>query len=338
MFRNGWIGWLLRGTYIAVTGSALYFFWTHADVNAPWVSYVSGLFLVAALGLHELMQTARTNTITAQFIRSLKEKKDRGALAFHMAFNWFIMCTLFAFNVLAMLVYVTHKDTGQSPLSILDLDIMQAWLIPVLGILASVMIEIEDRASDVLRNAEQDILMEAVKKASQQWKKRLKIAGSTGGSLAPIGVALMMDSGEVDSARRIGIIEEGLRRTEAGEVVQMKDLYSSPGQKTSGLAARSLNQKNWTGEKTSPTSPIWTTGDGADGQANGGAKQTGRKPRSAVKKNEEQRVHSYLDRNPNASLSDIMKSCNVSKGTAIKHRNSWMALHTLDSDRTGTEG
>lgn len=337
MTRRGWIPWGLRATYIGVTGTSMFFFWTHLDVSAPWLSFVTGLLLVAALGLHELMQTARTNTITAQFFRSLKEKKDRGALAFHMLFNWSITLALFAFNAFALMAYITQKDTGHIPFSILELDTMQAYAIPLLGIVASVMVEIEDRASDVLHHTAQDVLMETAKKASKQWMRRLKSASKTGNSLAPIGVALMMDSGEVDSARLIGIIEDGLSRTERGEVVQMKDLYSSPGQKTSGSTARSLNQRNWTSEKTSPTGPNWTSGDGSDGQSNDGAKRTGRKPRSAVKKNEEQRVHSFLDRNPNASLTEIVKACNVSKGTAIKHRNSWLALHTLDT-RTGTEG
>ena len=71
-------------------------------------------------------------------------------------------------------------------------------------------------AGDELRHAPRQMLHRMLRATLQQWQQRIQQARTQGVDLAPITVALMHDAGDLDGARRITLIAEGLVVAEAG--------------------------------------------------------------------------------------------------------------------------
>lgn len=312
--RNPRVLNFLRLAYIASGGLSFFALFTHIIVNVPQVEYLIGALLTVAFMLHEFVQSLRATSITSAAFKSLLTKKDTMALFIHAAFNWFVLLCLLAFNGMVLYNTFTLKDTGAPVWTSLQLDRLQAVLIPLLGLFASIIIDVEDNVSDVLRRTFQDILLMTTKATSAQWKTKVKKAKRQGVNLVPIVGALSLHQGDSAAAESLAIMEDGLQSVEVGERFNFSKLYALQQRMKSGATKLGLKSGSLivpaTANEPSTEPPV----EGAKWASS----EPRRKPRTNVKLTAEQKVRAYLSKNPGANYSQIEKAVGVSFNTARK--------------------
>lgn len=316
MHRNRWLLNGIRLDYILAGFLSFIAGFAHLVVRNQTVDIVIGVSLATALALHEFVQSLRTMLMTTKAFRSLVTKEHRGAMFAHALFNWFILTLLLSFNGVMLFNTFTAKDTGQPAWDYLTMDRWMAVIIPVLGLLSSLAIEIEDSVSDVLRNASHEIAMRTARATVRQVSTDVEKARQNGHSLMPILASLMTVDGEEHESQRLGIIEEGLEATRSGVSVKTHLLQRRQTLLKSGARALGLTP----GKVTVKPAADDSTFDSQSDTPIEGAKWVSRKPRSRIKLTPEQKVRQYLDKNPGASNSAVAKGAGVSINTVKKYR------------------
>lgn len=86
--------------------------------------------------------------------------------------------------------------------------------VPFLFLLAGFLVSLSVEAGAVLSKASSDMLHKTIKATVRQWNDRIDHARKQGLDLSPVAVALFIDAGDNDGARRIQLIADGLAQAE----------------------------------------------------------------------------------------------------------------------------
>lgn len=283
-------------------GTATYFTGLTLDFGIP-----VGFGLAFAIEMHAFLQQRRVRIAYAAWTRAKTEddkellakrlRVDVGALFLCMAFQ--------AYNSTAFWALVLHPHTQSDWAQVALRGVILPFLFLLTGLLEKVSLD----AIDILEDAVGTMLLDSQKATVQQWKSRLKAAKKQGINLTHVLVTLLEDAGDAESAKRIKTIDAGLTRTDGVRAQTPRpndgNLYSSSGQKYSGATAVGSDYQVSTRRLA--------------------ALPTGRLPRRVVKKTPQERVFDYLNRHPDASLSDLEIKAQVTRETAVKYRQQWLS-------------
>jgi hypothetical protein len=93
---------------------------------------------------------------------------------------------------------------------------IRATILPLLFLASGFLTPLHTSAGDVLASASREMLHSTVRATRKQWKARIAKAQREGLDLAPVAIALMHDAGDLEGARRIRLISDGLSAAENG--------------------------------------------------------------------------------------------------------------------------
>lgn len=318
---------IIRVLYLVGMFFGILSFFAQQSYDGRALTFAMSIALSSAVIIHEFLQTRRVMLIWNRYAHN-QDDDAKIHLKQQLLSNLFILSLLLIFDGLAMWQYLFFQSYGHMPLPVEISMPIQAFILPVFALAASLMLDAEDDPNAILRRAASDMLFSTIQKSTKQWSKRLGKAVKSGHNLAPITTRLMADAGEVDSARRIMLIEEGLAQTEGLDWSKQGNLYLPATRKPSGAKAQSFDYQNGLLIPTGSTSPISTSEGlselaqlGGRKPTGGGSPKGGRKARRVIKIKPMDRALKFVTMNPTATLSQIVDGANVSKDTAIKARN-----------------
>lgn len=291
-----------------------------------------GIALAIAAELHAFLEQRRVRALWAAWQRATDyEARERlqGQVTAHIA----ILTALVAFsavNATAFAAETWHPAPGFLP----------AWVqiglrgivIPVFFLLTGALSPLTVSAGDELASASRSMLAKAVRAMSKQWNTRIDRARRSGLDLAPIAIALMLDTGDTDGARRVRLIADGLDAAEHPQVLaSVADVAVAATQAAEALpvlpAVESAPERL---PESSPERP--PTGPGTPTRVPRASKRTtGRGTQARVirlkrtKASAAERIHAILDIEPDSSIRQLAKRAEVSESTASKHRALWRA-------------
>lgn len=305
---------LVRLAYISAGLIGWFAFFTHRTVNDPTVGFWLGASLAVAVGIHEFLQQVRTYMGWRKLQRTNLSPEERDRTKFGFLVN--LGFTVILLGCGGFMYW--NNFVGGDGLPLWATGLIEAVIVPLFGIAATFLLDVEDDPGLLLKKQEHSMLLKLVNMTQKQWDARVQNAVQNGHNLAPIAIALMDDSGDADGARRVRIIEEGLKATENG-VFKSGKLYVAPSLKSRVFGADSLN--------TQIEHPRTVQNDTSSGVQN-----EQRKPRKVIHIAPSKRAERYVQKYPNASVSEVMKGARVSRGTAYN------AIEAFKNERTGTEG
>src|SRR5260221_497472 len=93
---------------------------------------------------------------------------------------------------------------------------IRATILPLLFLASGFLTPLHTSAGDVLASASREMLHSTVRATRKQWRERITRAQRQGLDLAPVAIALMKDAGDLEGARRIRLISDGLNAAETG--------------------------------------------------------------------------------------------------------------------------
>jgi hypothetical protein len=195
-----------------------------------------------------------------------------------------VLAVLLAFSTFCSVSFTAetwHPTDGALPASV-QIGI-RGTIIPALFFLAGFLIPLTVDAGEVLQRASGDMLHKTVKAVTAQWNTKIDAAKREGRDLAAVAVALMIDSGDQDGARRIQLISDGLAGTaQPLRLVEPETQLASLNESTQGL-----------------DEPVI---------------------RLASANSAEERVYAVLRTRPKASVKTIATMADVAESTASKYR------------------
>ena|SRR5260221_7803386 len=169
-------------------------------------------------------------------------------------------------------------------------------------------------ASDVLRGASQEMLHRTVRATLKQWRTRIDRAQRQQLDLAPVAVALMLDAGDTEGARRIRLIAEGLQRAERPVTVSVSedaaatvDAVQAPAEPQDGPPTQPPEPE--------PPAPLRSTRRKRTQRASKRAQILHLQPEPA-----EDRIRAALAAEPGLSVRALAREAGVSESTASKYR------------------
>lgn len=173
-----------------------------------------GVALAAACELHSFLQQRRFRASWSAFRRSAHDDSRRGALLTDLRTQGAVLGVLLAFSTFCSVSFTAetwHPTDGALPAAV-QIG-LRGSIIPTLFFLAGFLVPLSLDAGEVLQRASGDMLHKTVKAVTAQWNVRIDQAKREGRDLAAVAVALMIDSGDQDGARRIQLISDGLAGT-----------------------------------------------------------------------------------------------------------------------------
>lgn len=298
-----------------------------------------GVALALAAELHSFLEQRRCRALWASYNRASDEDvRDRlaGQIKAHVA----ILAALVAFsavNATAFAAETWHPAPGFLP-TWLQIGIRGA-VVPCLFLLTGALSPLTVNASDELAAASRHMLHRTIKATVKQWNARIERARKHGLDLAPVAVSLMLDAGDVDGARRVQLIAEGLDIAESGRVntpalsapaplvhpTALQDA-SQPSETAHGVASASRE----TDGATAPTEPHTTpsvprprppTGGGTPRRnASKRSRRVPATPPAILRLPAERRVAAIIEQDPDVSIRQLAKRAHVAQSSASKWR------------------
>jgi hypothetical protein len=272
--------------------------------------------LACAAECHLFLQQRRVRRRLGDLSRASEQHPRRPQLA--RAFWGHVAVLLFlvafsTYNSVAFVAKVWTPIPGWLP-GWVQTDVRGA-IIPALFLLTGLLAPLDADAGELLVAASHGMLTRTLRATVRQWTGRIERARRRGVDLAPIAVALMVDTGDLDGARRVGLIAEGLAAAEA-----------TSGRLTTPLALHGRPPDDG-GTPSAGSNPADLGADSAAGivlladhrRRAGGSKR----PRSIHGRTDAQveaAIRRYLVEHPAASVKAIMKDVRVSLATASKWR------------------
>lgn len=265
-------------------GTLSYFTGVTADLGVLAV----GIGLAGAAELHSFLQQRRVRASWALVSRVSKDDPRRVELLGQLRVNVAILVALVAFssfNAIAFAAATWHPATDYLPRPVQIA--VRGLVIPVFFLLAGFLAPLQADAGALLASASHNMLHKAITATTRQWRKRVNKAERAGLDLAPVAVALMLDAGDQDGARRVQLIASGLDAAEgrAGALGAFEGPPDGPG---------------------------------------GGGLSKARRPRADVLRltppTVRMRVQDVIDADPGATVADISRRAHVSLSAASKWR------------------
>lgn len=314
--------WVVRLAYMVGMSLGIYGFFIRGGVDVPLVvSQGFALSMTAAVICHGLLQQRRVMFVWSH-LNDERDETKRTQIFRSLMVNVALMSSLLVFGGFAVWVYLYRASHGGlAPVDDSVLYTMEALVLPVFELAASFIIEVVDTAHGLLKRASAEMLFEATKMASKQWRSDLRTAVKEGRDLSPIMVELQLDSGDGDSARRTSIIKRGLTAT-AGQTSTKKgllyDAQKRIGRAFDGLPLQGGAGASKMGVRLTPAST--QLGDETDPQneAPGGSK---RKSRATVKVTPRERAKRYMKKYPDKGIAEVARQLNISENTVRNARD-----------------
>lgn len=287
-----------------------------------------GIALAFAAELHSFLALRRCRAIFGQLTRTTTDPDTRERLAAQLRVHVAILGALVAFSTFNSVAFVAstwHPTPGWLP-AWAQIGIRGA-IIPAFFLLAGFLSPLTADAGALLASASHDMLHRTIKATVKQWKRRVETARKRGLDLAPIAVALMLDAGDTDGARRVEMIARGLNvaegissapahATEAPTVAEATMPVGTPAAIAAPLSARS--------DANPPSDPPPPTGPGSPTvQTRRVQTRRTRKAPAVIRLQPvpaEERIRAALVEHPGASIKRIAEAAGVSSATASKWR------------------
>ncbi|HEV2460221.1 MAG TPA: hypothetical protein VGS80_17835 [Ktedonobacterales bacterium] len=192
-------------------GTMAYF--TGVTLNA---GLAVGVALALAAELHAFLEQRRCRALWAAYSRS-RDEDVREHLSRQLKAHAAILAALVLFsavNATAFAAETWHPAAGFLPVW-LQIGIRGA-VVPIFFLLTGALSPLTITASDELATTSRHMLRKTIRAVTKQWNARIERARRTGLDLAPTTVALMLDAGDTDGARRVELIARGLAAAESG--------------------------------------------------------------------------------------------------------------------------
>lgn len=339
-----------------MAGTLSYF----ADVQLGFVLTV-GIALAFAAELHSFLALRRCRAIFAQFTRAALGSEQRERLAVQMRVHVAILGALVAFSTWNSIAFVASTWTparGWLPAWV-QIGI-RGGIIPAFFLLAAFLSPLHADAGALLAAASHDMLRRTIRATVKQWKRRVETARRRGLDLAPIAVALMLDAGDTDGARRVQMIAEGLAVAEGissnpapAHATDAPDGAKAPMTVETHPALTAPASAPTDAQTSAPGAPDRVpddapqkppTGPGspaaiparASKRAHSGVKRTRVLRVLPENANAEQRIRALLKAYPALSIRTLAKRADVAESTASKWRG--IIAAELERDRFASLG
>ncbi|HEU5343160.1 MAG TPA: helix-turn-helix transcriptional regulator [Ktedonobacterales bacterium] len=297
-----------------------------------------GVALAAAAELHSFLQQRRLRATWAHFQRLPDDAPEREQVWQRVQVNAAILAALLAFsafNAIAFAAETWRPAPGFLP-PWLQIG-LRGLVIPVFFFLAGFLSPLTTDANDQLRATSSEMLRRTLRAIGKQWQARLKAAQRRNADLAPVAVALLLDVGDADGARRVELIAAGLA---ASEGRQSHHTATQEGQQTA-LPGEADTLDLPTGDDEPPTGPGRPShapavaskpraGNVTPISRRGMGRPPRRDKRSASRANArsgrrgkaEQRIRAALDAEPGITPEQLATRAGVSSSTVSK----WLAV------------
>lgn len=303
---------LVPVTYLAglFLGTAAYF--SGLVLNA---TLAVGIALAFAAEVHAFLEQRRVRSLWQALSRTTASDDEdaahrRDALAGQMRLHVGILIGLVLFSVgngIAFWATELHPTSQWMWAQV----VMRGAVVPLLFLATGALAPLGSDASTMLAQAADDMLNQTLKAQTRQWRGRIRKAKRAGADLTPLTIALMLDAGDTEGARRIQIIADGLAAAEG--LLPGQHRRPPTGGGTPILAQPELPVE------TGADLLDWPTMTQTSAPAAFGAPAQASRPMSP----EELRVRRMFREHPellNAGLDEISARANVAKSTASKVR------------------
>lgn len=193
-------------------GTVVYF--TNAHIGAL---LAVGVSLALAAEVHSFLAQRRVRALWGLYTRRGLDEDAREALRTQLWVQGSILAGLVGFSAYNATAFVASTWTpapGWLPAP-LQLGV-RGLIVPVLFLLTGFLSPLTTDAGAILASASREMLHHTIKTTVRQWRQRIKRARRRNLNLAPVAIALMLDAGDADGARRIHMIDAGLAHAEAG--------------------------------------------------------------------------------------------------------------------------
>lgn len=314
-----------------VVGFALSFF---AFFGGPVKGIADNEYLVLgvaaslsiALVVHELLIQERVVALVYKYFRHSIDEITKKAVGTELKVYGASLLVLAAFDAYCGIEFRSGAVGLLQPKDMRQY-VIQSISIVSLYLLSSLLAPQDADATGVLNRSSLEMLLSTTKATVGQWTKRIKSARKNNLNLANATAVLMEDAGEVDSARRVRLMDFELSKLEGGvntsagkptdkyKLDKKNNLYLPATVNSSGSKSGVVNNAN---EQTN---------EHQNNRSDGHKLMRFRKPRVPVKKTERQRVFDQLDKNPDLKDEHLMTLAKVSRNTARKYRREWLNEH-----------
>jgi hypothetical protein len=179
-----------------------------------------GVALATAAEVHAFLEQRRTRAAHAILARTPLDDPRREQLVNDLRLHIGILAALVVFSTYNSIAFVSatwHPTSSFLP-HWLQVGIRGA-IVPSLFLLTGALTPLSEDAGGLLARASHDMLHKTLRATLKQWRRRVNRADRSGLNLAPVAITLMVDAGDVDAARRIRLIDDGLTRAEQGPPV-----------------------------------------------------------------------------------------------------------------------
>lgn len=310
-----------------------------------------GVALALAAELHSFLEQRRCRALWAACNRA-SDDDVRERLAGQLRTHIIILAALVTFsavNATAFAAETWHPAPGFLPVW-LQIGIRGA-VVPVLFLLTGALSPLTVNASDELAAASRHMLHRTIRATVKQWNARIERARKRGVDLAPVAVSLMLDAGDLDGARRVQLIAEGLSVAETGastpalaapapdsQPTRAQDaiLTRDPAHMPSDTSVPPAPAQAPVRSDSDPSTPPDDTppGGGSNRSRSNRRRSHGKRPAQILRlqpDSVEQRIRAALREQPTASVRQLAKLAGVSTSSASKWRR------ILASERTQRE-
>lgn len=275
-----------------------------------------GWGLACAAELHSYLVQLRVRVLGAQLGKLNSEDPHFAKLQRELVLQRRAMYALIGFSIYNS---VAFWATQLHPVGFWDWVnvIGRGLIVPCLFYVAGHLHPIAADATDLLEQANSRMLMRTMKALTTDMKKRIEKAERERHDFTPLTVALLLDVGKKDEARRIQMISDGLRRTEqsapSAKSGKSSNLYyasaqAQPGAKPTQFQTQTMNENP----------------DEIQGK---------RKPRRAVPRSPKARIYRILDRMENPAYADVTEIARGAKcdwKTAKKYYDKWCDANSIE--------
>lgn len=274
-----------------------------------------GWGLACAAELHSYLVQLRVRILNAQLSKLNEEDPHFAKLTREFILQRRAMWALIGFSIynsIAFWATQLHPVMWQDWAQVIG----RGLIVPCLFYVAGHLHPIAADATDMLEQANAKMLNRTMKALTADMKKRIGRAEREGHDFTPLTVALLLDVGKKDEARRIQMITDGLKRTE----------QSSPSTK-SGKSSNLYYAQTQAQPGAKPIQFQTQTMNGNPDEIQGK-----RKPRRAIPRTAKARVFRILDRMEkpeHADLTALARGAKCDWKTAKKHWEKWMDDHSV---------
>lgn len=177
-----------------------------------------GIALAVAVEMHGFLAQRRLRATWSHLASVAADDPQRASLAAQLRANVVVLSILIAlsmYNGAAFLSRTWPTIDGFLPAGFQIA--IRATILPLLFLASGFLTPLHTSAGDVLASASREMLHSTVRATRKQWRERITRAQRQGLDLAPVAIALMKDAGDLEGARRIRLISDGLNAAERGD-------------------------------------------------------------------------------------------------------------------------